>query len=89
MSKRLSLLMRTISIVAAAAVTVGVVCFPRIIAVDMHNVPHGWLVCLLAGMSFSYVYGFGFIPENKTLRILFSPVIAWPLMIIGALMIAA
>ena len=88
MSKRLSLLMRTISIVAAAAVTVGVVCFPRIIAVDMHNVPHGWLVCLLLGMSFTYVHGFGFIPENKTLKILFSPLVAWPLMIVGATMIA-
>ena len=87
MSKRLSLLMRTISIVAAAAVTVGVVCFPRIIAVDMHNVPHGWLVCLLLGMSFTYVHGFGFIPENKTLKTLFSPLCAWPLMALGAAMI--
>ena len=89
MSKGGLLFTRVLSIVAAFAVTVGVVCFPRMVAVDMHSVPHGWLVCLLAGMSFSYVYGFGFIPENKTLRILFSPVIAWPLMIIGALMIAA
>ena len=89
MSRGVLFLTRVLSIVAALAVTVVVVCFPRLIAVDMHSVPHGWLVCLLAGMSFSYVYGFGFIPENKTLRILFSPVIAWPLMIIGALMIAA
>lgn len=89
MSKGVLLFTRVLSIVAAFAVTVAVICFPRLVAVDMHSVPHGWLVCLLAGMSFSYVYGFGFIPENKTLRILFSPVIAWPLMIIGALMIAA
>lgn len=89
MSKGVLLFARALSIVAALAVTVVIVCFPRLVAVDMHSVPHGWLVCLLAGMSFSYVYGFGFIPENKTLRILFSPVIAWPLMIIGALMIAA
>lgn len=87
MSKRLSLLMRTISIVAAAAVTVGVVCFPRIIAVDMHNVPHGWLVCLLLGMSFAYVHGFGYIPDHKSLKILFSPLCAWPLMALGATMI--
>ena len=74
--------------VAALAVTVAVVCFPRLVAIDMHAVPHGWLVCLLLGMSFAYVHGFGFIPENKTLKILFSPIAAWPLIIIGALMIA-
>lgn len=88
MTKGVLLFTRTLSIVAALAVTVAVVCFPRLVAVDMHSVPHAWLICLLAGMSFSYIYGFGFIPENKTLRILFSPVIAWPLMILGALMIA-
>lgn len=87
MSNGLSLLARIISIVAAIAVTVGVVCFPRIVAADMHAVPHGWLVCLLLGMSFSYVHGFGFIPDNKTLRLLFSPLCAWPLMIVGAGMI--
>ena len=38
-------------------------------------------------MSFAYVHGFGFIPENKTLKILFSPLVAWPLMILGATMI--
>jgi putative cyd operon protein ybgE len=54
----------------------------------MHAVPHGWLVCLLLGMSFAYVHGFGFIPENKTLKILFSPLVAWPLMIVGATMIS-
>lgn len=87
MSKGLSLLTRVISIVAAAAVTVAVVCFPRIVAVDMHNVPHGWLVCLLFGMSFAYVHGFGYIPDQKSLKILFSPLCAWPLMALGAAMI--
>ena len=87
MSNGLSLLARVISIVAAAAVTVVVVCFPRIVAEDMHNVPHGWLVCLLLGMSFAYVHGFGYIPDHKSLKILFSPLCAWPLMALGAAMI--
>ena len=88
MAKSVVVITRFISIVAALAVTVAVVCFPRLVAIDMHAVPHGWLVCLLLGMSFAYVRGFGFIPENKTLKILFSPIIAWPLIIIGASMIA-
>lgn len=88
MSKGVLLLTRSISIVAALAVTVAVVCYPRWVAIDMHAVPHGWLVCLLVGMSFSYVHGLGFIPESKTLKVLFSPIVAWPLMILGAMMIA-
>ena len=91
MAKGVVIITRFISIVAALAVTVVIVCFPcfpRLVAIDMHAVPHGWLVCLLLGMSFAYVHGFGFIPENKTLKILFSPLVAWPLIIVGATMIA-
>ncbi len=88
MAKGVVIITRFISIVTALAVTVAVVCFPRLVAIDMHAVPHGWLVCLLLGMSFAYVHGFGFIPENKTLKILFSPLVAWPLMIVGTTMIA-
>lgn len=87
MSKAVSFFSRCLSIVAALAVTVVVVCFPRLVAIDMHAVPHGWLVCLLLGMSFCYVHGFGFIPENKTLRIVFSPLVAWPLLALGVVMI--
>ena len=89
MSKAFSLFSRCLSIVAALAVTVVVVCFPRLVAIDMHAVPHAWLVCLLLGMSFCYVLGFAFIPENKTLRIVFSPLVAWPLLMLGVVMIFA
>ena len=53
----------------------------------MNTVPHGWLVCLLLGMSAAYVHGFGFVPENRYLKFFFSPVAAWPLMLLGAAMI--
>lgn len=88
MSKRVILLTRCISIVTALAVTVVIVCFPRWIAIDMNTVPHGWLICLLCGMSFSYVHGFGFVPENKILQALFSPLVAWTSIILGSVMIA-
>lgn len=76
-------LARTISIVAAAAVTVVVVVYPRAIATEMADVPHGWLVCLMLGMSAAYVHGFGFVPQNPVLKYWFSPWIAWPLMALG------
>ena len=78
---------RFISIVAAIAVTVGVTLYPRAIALDMHSVPHGWLVCLLMGMSAAYVYGFGFVPQHPILKIIFSPIVAWPLIAIGTIQI--
>ena len=87
MAKSVVVITRFISIVAALAVTVAVVCFPRLVAIDMHAVPHGWLVCLLLGMSFAYVHGFGFIPETTTLKFLFSPLIAWPLITLVASLI--
>lgn len=87
MKKFLNFFARMISIVAAAAVTVGVVLYPRAIALDMHSVPHGWLVCLMLGMSAAYVHGFGFIPNHPALKIAFSPFVAWPLIALGTYMI--
>jgi len=87
MSRVLTLLARAVSLVAALAITVTVLIFPRMIALDMHSVPHGWLVLLMCGMSFGYVHGLGFIPENRYLKIVFSPLIAWPVMTLGTYMV--
>ena len=57
--------------------------YPRLVAEDSASVPHGFLVVLLMGMSAAWVHGFGFVPENHILRVLFSPVVAWPVMLIG------
>ena len=83
----MSVLLRLISLIIALAITAAVIVYPRWIAVDMHTVPHGWLVMLMLGMSFSYIYAFGFIPEHPILRKLFSPWVAWPLAALGASMI--
>lgn len=75
---------RTVSAVAAFAVTATVIIFPRLIATDMHTVPHGQLVVLMLGMSAAYVHAFGFTPENRWLKWIFSPVVAWPLLLLGS-----
>lgn len=89
MSFALRLLARAVSFMAALTITVTVLIFPRMIALDMHSVPHGWLVLLMLGMSFGYVHGFGFVPQNRYLQTIFSPVIAWPVMAGGAWMVFA
>ncbi len=77
-------LARAASLLAAAAIAAVVILYPRLVAEDTASVPHGFLVVLLMGMSAAWVHGFGFIPENRILRVLFSPVVAWPVMLIGA-----
>lgn len=87
MNRGMIAIARAVSLTAALAITVTVLVFPRLIALDMHTVPHGWLVLLLLGMSFGYVHGIGFVPQNKYLQTLFSPIIAWPVMALGAWMV--
>ena len=75
---------RAVSLIAAALVFAVTVLLPRLIAVDSAHVPYPWLVTLLLGMSFAWVHGFRFVPQNRFLRVLFSPLAAWPLLALGA-----
>ena len=87
MSRAMTAMARVVSLIAALAITGTVLVFPRLITLDMHSVPHGWLVLLMFGMSFGYVHGIGFVPQNKYLKTIFSPVIAWPVMALGTWMV--
>ena len=51
---------RTLSILAAAAVVALVVIYPRAVATDGASVPHGWFVLMMMGMSICWICGFGF-----------------------------
>ena len=53
----------------------------------MTSVPHGWLVLLLLGMSFCFVYGVGFKAKNRFLAFLFSPLVAWTCVGVASFMI--
>ena len=77
-------LARAASLLAAALVAAVVIFYPRLVAEDTASVPHGFLVLMLMGMSAAWVHGFGFVPENRILRALFSPFVFWPVMLIGA-----
>ena len=83
----LKTLSRLISLTAAAAVVAVTVFYPRAIAVDGAHVPFGGFVLLMIGMSLAWVHGVGFVPENPWLRHLFSPLAAWPLLVIGAALV--
>lgn len=74
---------RVVSLLAATAIVAVVVLYPRLIAENAAEVPHGFLVLLLIGMSCAWVHGFGFIPQNPILKIAFSPLVAWPVIALG------
>ena len=76
--------MRILSFLIALSVAAFVIIYPRAIASDMSSVPHGWLVLLLLGMSFCFVYGVGFKARN---RFLFSPLVAWTCVGVASFMI--
>lgn len=81
---RLMALLRGLSIIAAACVVALVVIYPRAIAADGASVPHGWFVMMMVGMSICWISGFGFIPQHRGLRALFSLPVGWILLLIGA-----
>mgnify|MGYP000094676576 CR=1 FL=1 len=77
-------LLRVLSLAAAATVMVLIVLYPRAIAPDSASVPHGWLELMLYGMSLLWLYGFGFTPEHRVLRILLHPLVGWVALALGA-----
>ena len=79
--------MRILSFLIALSVAAFVIIYPRAIASDMSSVPHGWLVLLLLGMSFCFVYGVGFKARNRFLAFLFSPRVAWTCVGVASFMI--
>lgn len=84
---RLQSAARFASFSAALAVLVLIVAYPRIIASDMQDVPHGWLVLTMFGMSFLFIYGIGFSPQNRILKYLMHPLAGWAALIAGSLKI--
>ena len=44
---------------------------------------HSAMMLIMLGISGGFIYGVGFIPQFWLWKYLFSPYIAWPLMILG------
>lgn len=44
---------------------------------DGSAISHGLLTLIMWGMSAGFVHGIGFIPQNRVLRVLLGPLVAW------------
>ena len=75
---------RAVSLTVGLAVSTLLMLYPYALGTTMTPMLHSALPLLLIGVSAALVHGVGFRPENRALRVLFSPIAAWPLIAIGA-----
>lgn len=69
---------RAVSLVSALALMILVTVLPRGLATpDGNPISHGLLALIMWGMSAGFVHGIGFVPRNRTLRVLLGPIAAW------------
>ena len=77
-----STLPRMISLLLAIALAGLILTYPRAFS----HTGHGLLSLVMLGVSAGFVHGVGFVPEHKVWRILFGPLVAWPLLAAGMLL---
>lgn len=80
--------MKFLSFLIAIFIVGIVIIYPRAIATDMHSVPMLGLVLLLSGMSLCFIYSLGARPKSMILRLLLSPLVAWPMISLAILLIS-
>lgn len=70
--------LRGATLAAAIAVMLLITLMPRGLAtVDGSAISHGLLSLVMWGLSAGFVYGIGFVPRHRLVRIVFSPLVAW------------
>lgn len=75
--------LRSFSFAIGLVASISLMLFPFV----LHNVPaarlHTGLPVIMLGVAGTLVYGIGYIPDNRALRIFFSPLVAWVLIAAG------
>jgi cyd operon protein YbgE len=79
---------RGVSLAAGLALSALLMLYPYALGTQMTPMLHTALPVMLLGVSASLVHGVGFQPHNRALNVLFSPIVAWPLIGVGILLIA-
>jgi predicted membrane protein len=70
---------RIVSLTLAVSISLLLLLFPFTLGPRLSRADHIALVILLLGTAGAFVHGFGFTPERKVWRALFSPAVSWPL----------
>jgi predicted membrane protein len=79
---------RVVSLTAGLGLSALLMLYPYALGTKMTPMLHSALPLMLIGVSGALVHGVGFRPHNPALNILFSPIVAWPLIGVGISLIA-
>lgn len=74
---------RALSLILALAASATAALVPFVLARRLTPADHAVLPLMMLGIAGAFVHGFGFVPASPTLRALFSPWVAWPLIVGG------
>ena len=72
---------RAISLTLALAISGVLMIAPFLVTRHMSDADHGWASLMMIGITGAFVHGVGFVPRATIWRWLFSPAIAWPLIV--------
>ena len=76
-------LSRLVSLLLAIGLSAVILIYPHALMTAEGDTHHGALMLLLAGISIGFIHGVGFAPTTLFWRYLFSPMLAWLIMIPG------
>ena len=82
-----SRLARFVSFAAAVGLAGFLFVYPRALGAEPGGAVYGPLVLMMIGICAAFAHGVGFAPENRFARWCFGPVLAWPLMACGAVLL--
>ena len=74
---------RSLLLTLAAGLALAVIVYPRGLVHEGVLLDHGWLALLMWGICAGFVHGTGFFPDNRALRMLLGPIVAWPVLLPG------
>lgn len=80
---------RLVSLLIGSSVSILLMLFPFVLGTQITSAGRIGLVILLLGISGSFVHGFGYTPEQTAWRLLFSPWMAWALVLCGGVILAS
>lgn len=74
---------RAVSLAAGLAISALLMLYPYALGTKMTPMLHTALPLMMLGVAGAFVHGMGFRPNARALAVLFSPLAAWPLMVLG------
>ena len=78
---------RTISFLLAMALSGLILLIPHALTNQDNTVNHSLLMLLMIGTMIGFIHGIGFRIKSTLIDYIISPLLAWPLMIAGIVMI--